>query len=97
MIRVVLLSWLRPGDKDTSRTRRQNTLSIQQVHYQGETKDFHPEEISSMVLAKMKETAEAYLGSTVKVGRGGVFCKKRCLLAASRRGSADVSRNRVLV
>lgn len=36
------------------------------VKYKGETKRFHPEEISSMVLVKMKETAEAYLGKTVK-------------------------------
>ncbi|VDN53118.1 unnamed protein product [Dracunculus medinensis] len=37
-----------------------------QVEYKGETKTFTPEEISSMVLLKMKETAEAFLGSTVK-------------------------------
>jgi L1 cell adhesion molecule like protein len=37
-----------------------------QVRYKGETKDFAPEEISSMVLTKMKETAEAYLGKAVK-------------------------------
>ncbi|KAL9935236.1 hypothetical protein V8E36_005584 [Tilletia maclaganii] len=37
-----------------------------QVEYKGETKDFTPEEISSMVLLKMRETAEAYLGGTVK-------------------------------
>lgn len=36
------------------------------VKYKGETKKFHPEEISSMVLVKMKEIAEAYLGKTVK-------------------------------
>ncbi|XP_028163066.1 heat shock protein 68-like [Ostrinia furnacalis] len=37
-----------------------------QVEYKGETKRFAPEEVSSMVLTKMKETAEAYLGSTVR-------------------------------
>jgi L1 cell adhesion molecule like protein len=36
-----------------------------QVDYKGETKTFYPEEISSMVLVKMKEIAEAYLGKTV--------------------------------
>jgi len=35
------------------------------VSYKGEDKTFFPEEISSMVLIKMKETAEAYLGMTV--------------------------------
>uniref|UniRef100_A0A9R1SLD8 Heat shock cognate 71 kDa protein n=2 Tax=Cyprinus carpio TaxID=7962 RepID=A0A9R1SLD8_CYPCA len=36
-----------------------------QVEYKGETKTFYPEEISSMVLTKMKEIAEAYLGKTI--------------------------------
>ncbi|KAJ6492954.1 heat shock protein 70 family [Mycena vulgaris] len=36
------------------------------VQYRGEQKEFSPEELSSMVLLKMKETAEAYLGMTVK-------------------------------
>uniref|UniRef100_A0A8B9JJ77 Heat shock cognate 71 kDa protein n=1 Tax=Astyanax mexicanus TaxID=7994 RepID=A0A8B9JJ77_ASTMX len=36
-----------------------------QVDYKGEAKSFYPEEISSMVLVKMKEIAEAYLGKTV--------------------------------
>ena len=34
--------------------------------YKGEHKQFQPEEISSMVLTKMKETAESYLGCEVK-------------------------------
>ena len=37
-----------------------------QVTYKGEEKIFSPEEISSMILIKMKEIAEAYLGKEVK-------------------------------
>merc|ERR1711876_97234 len=37
-----------------------------EVEYKNETKTFSPEEVSSMVLVKMKETAEAYLGHDVK-------------------------------
>lgn len=36
------------------------------VKHKGETKKFSPEEISSMVLTKMKEVSEAYLGREVK-------------------------------
>ena len=37
-------------------------ISVQSM---GEEKTFHPEEVSSMILTKMKETAEAYLGTKV--------------------------------
>lgn len=37
-----------------------------QVDYKGEKKTFFPEELCSMVLLKMKETAEAYLGKPVQ-------------------------------
>jgi L1 cell adhesion molecule like protein len=35
------------------------------VNAQGEQKKFHAEEVSSMILIKMKETAEAYLGGKI--------------------------------
>jgi L1 cell adhesion molecule like protein len=44
-----------PGDKP-----------VISVEFKNETKKFQPEEISSMVLVKMKEVAEAYLSKTVK-------------------------------
>jgi L1 cell adhesion molecule like protein len=37
-----------------------------QVEFKGDTKTFTPEEISSMVLVKMREIAESYLGKEVK-------------------------------
>ena len=35
------------------------------MEYKGDKKKFFPEEISSIVLSKMKETAETYLGEKV--------------------------------
>jgi heat shock 70kDa protein 1/2/6/8 len=43
----------------------ENTKPKIKVEFKGETKTFFPEEISSMVLIKMKEIAEAYLGKKV--------------------------------
>ncbi|KAG2552908.1 hypothetical protein PVAP13_9KG489100 [Panicum virgatum] len=37
-----------------------------EVQYNGKKQQFSAEEISSMVLAKMEESAEVYLGTTVK-------------------------------
>lgn len=42
-----------------------NNKPIIQVKYKGEDKDFTPEEVSSMILVKMKEIAEAYIGESV--------------------------------
>merc|ERR1712164_12137 len=48
---------LKSGDGDIPRI---------QVQYKGEEKTFSAEEISSMVLIKMKETAEAFVGKDIK-------------------------------
>ena len=36
-----------------------------QVQYKGDTKDFRPEELSAMILVKMKQIAEGFLNETV--------------------------------
>ncbi|KAK2591182.1 Hsp70 chaperone [Conoideocrella luteorostrata] len=38
---------------------------VVEVKFKGETKVFTPEEISSMILTKMRETAESYLGGSI--------------------------------
>jgi len=43
-----------------------NNKPIIKVNYKNEEKEYTPEEISSMILVKMKEIAEAYLGEDVK-------------------------------
>ena len=42
-----------------------NNKPIIQANYKGEVKDYQPEEISSMILTKMKTIAEEYLGEKV--------------------------------
>ncbi|PNX70812.1 heat shock protein, partial [Trifolium pratense] len=43
-----------------------NDKPVITVKYKGQEKQFCAEEISSMILKKMKEVAEAYIGSPVK-------------------------------
>lgn len=51
------------------------------VSYLGEEKTFTPQEISAMVLSKMKEISEAKLGKTVK--KAVVTSVYLCLLSFS--------------
>ena len=46
-------------------TADSNDRPVINVDYKGDSKTFKPEEISAMVLTKMKETAEDYLGEKV--------------------------------
>jgi L1 cell adhesion molecule like protein len=43
----------------------ENGMPLIEVNYKGETKEFQPQEISAMVLVKMKQTAEEYLGTEI--------------------------------
>ncbi|GAX73174.1 hypothetical protein CEUSTIGMA_g627.t1 [Chlamydomonas eustigma] len=62
------------GDKEVQRDKKLVSYNIVdkatkpyvQVTVNGESKEFSPEEVSAMILVKMKETAEAFLGKTVK-------------------------------
>ncbi|TYJ58303.1 hypothetical protein B9479_000846 [Cryptococcus floricola] len=61
------------SDPDVTRDRKHWPFKIVskegkpmiQVNHRGDLRDFTPEEVSAMVLVKMKETAEAYLGHKV--------------------------------
>ncbi len=46
-------------------TKDDNDKPMLEVTYKNEVKQFQPEEISSMILSKMKEIAEGYLGEAV--------------------------------
>ncbi|KAF3794026.1 hypothetical protein EJ110_NYTH05569 [Nymphaea thermarum] len=56
------------------------------ARYRGEQKHFAPEEISSMVLIKMRQVAEAYLGSTVK---NAVVTVPACFTKVQRQATID--------
>eukprot|EP00168_Porphyra_purpurea_P015214 TRINITY_DN459_c0_g2_i3.p1 TRINITY_DN459_c0_g2~~TRINITY_DN459_c0_g2_i3.p1 ORF type:complete len:497 (+),score=194.52 TRINITY_DN459_c0_g2_i3:478-1968(+) len=46
--------------------QKEGDKPVVEVLYKNETKQFSPEEISAMVLSKMREVAESYLGKEVK-------------------------------
>ncbi|CAK8537412.1 unnamed protein product [Lathyrus sativus] len=51
-------------DKEVQRDMKLFPYKI--LNKDGETKVFSPEEVSAMILTKMKETAEAFLGKTIR-------------------------------
>ena len=48
-------------------TGDKNNKPLINVKYKDEDKTFHPEEISAMVIQRLKETTEAYIGHELKV------------------------------
>ncbi|KAH3692357.1 hypothetical protein DPMN_194807 [Dreissena polymorpha] len=56
------------------------------VDYKGQKRSFFPEEISSMVLSKMKETAESFLGKTVT---NAVITVPACFNNSQRQSTKD--------
>ncbi|XP_021717463.1 heat shock cognate 70 kDa protein-like, partial [Chenopodium quinoa] len=58
------------------------------VTFKGEEKQFAPEQISSMILMKMKKTAEAYLGSDVQ---NAVVTVPACFNDSQRQATKDAA------
>ena len=64
----------RYNDKDVQKDKKLMSYNIVdrgskpyvEVVINGESKAFSPEEVSAMILVKMKETAEAYLGHPIR-------------------------------
>ena len=61
-----------PSTKHTAASPTHTHTQPKPVEYKGETKTFQPEEISSMVLIKMRETAQAFVGQDKVVKRAVV-------------------------
>lgn len=67
------------------------------VKYNGEAKSFYPEEVSSMVLMKMKEIAEACLGKTnAIVTVPAYFSNSQCQAAKNAGTSARLNVLRII-